>query len=264
MSPRLATPVPPGRVLLRAELLAMGVHTRRIASEEFTTVFTGAHTLTAHPASFVEICRFAQERLWPGAVLSHLTAAQLWGLPLPEDLHWRLGDRIHLRFPRGPRRRASAHTHMHHGDEGGERSPQGLRVSPLETAVRELSPRLTDIDFKALLWRLTLLDVHPQLLARMTTDGPAFRLPRSRHPGEKRIGDIGDRVRRMVWGWERRTGTTPGLDALRNGLVPRTASWLSADPSAFPDPDPDSLDTDDSARARARAGAVVGDGSDAA
>lgn len=264
MSPRTATPVPPGRVLLRAELLAMGVHTRRIASEEFTTVFTGAHTLTAHPASFVEICRFAQERLWPGAVLSHLTAAQLWGLPLPEDLHWRLGDRIHLRFSPGPRRRASAHTHMHHGDDGWERSPQGLRVSPLETAVRELAPRLSDVDLKALLWQLTLLDVHPQLLARLTTDGPAFRLPRSRHPGEKRIGDIGDRVRRMVWGWERRTGTTPGLDALRDGLVPRTASWLSADPSAFldPDPDPDSVDAD--ADADAGAGAVLGDGTDAA
>ena len=124
----------------------MGVHTRRIASEEFTTVFTGALTLTAHPASFVEICRLAQERLWPGAVLSHLTAARLWGFPLHESLHWRLGDRIHLQFPRGPRRRASAHTHTHHGGWGWELSPQGLRVSIVETAVREVAPRLTDAE----------------------------------------------------------------------------------------------------------------------
>lgn len=138
--------------------------------------------------------------------------------------------------------------------------------------MRELSPRLTDVDLKALLWRLTVLDVHPQLLARLTTDGPAFRLPHSRHPGEKRIGDIGDRVRRMVRQWERRTGTTPGLESLRNGLVPRTASWLSADPSALLDLDRDrdrDLDLD---RAEADAdvdpsgdaSAVAGDGTDAA
>lgn len=233
MSPRAATPVPPGQVFLRAELLAMGVHTRRIASEEFTTVFTGAHTLTAHPASFVEICRFAQERLWPGAVLSHLTAAQLWGFPLHESLHWRLGDRIHLQFPRGPRRRASAHTHMHHGGWGWELSPQGLRVSIVETAVREVAPRLTDAELKALLWRLTFLDVHPMLQAHLSPDRRGYRLPHARFPGETRLGDMADRVRVTVRTWELLTGATPGPDALQNELVPCTAPWLRADPSAL-------------------------------
>lgn len=49
-------------------------------------MFPGYHTLTDDPALFNAMGWVLQNRVLPGAVLSHSTAAMLWGIPLPITL----------------------------------------------------------------------------------------------------------------------------------------------------------------------------------
>ncbi|WP_422115896.1 hypothetical protein [Brachybacterium sp. UNK5269] len=81
-----------GALLHRSQWLAAGFHPRDLASDRFTTVFPGYHTLTVHPATVNAMAWVLQNRVQRGSVLSHTTAALLWGVPLP----WRLEDGVGL------------------------------------------------------------------------------------------------------------------------------------------------------------------------
>src|SRR5699024_10973707 len=84
-----------GALLHRSRWLHLGVHARDLASDRFTTVFPGYLTPTEHPASFNALAWALQNRVRPGSVLSHTTAALLWGIPLP----WRLEDGVGMPRP---------------------------------------------------------------------------------------------------------------------------------------------------------------------
>jgi hypothetical protein len=81
-----------GGLLHRSEWLRLGLHPRELATDRFTTVFPGYLTPTDHPASFNAMGWVLQTRVRPGSVLSHTTAALLWGIPVP----WRLEDGVGL------------------------------------------------------------------------------------------------------------------------------------------------------------------------
>lgn len=71
--------------------LSRGVHTRELASDLFTTVFPGYLTVTSDPASLNIMAWVLQNRVRPGSVLSHTTAALLWDIPLPARLESGIG-----------------------------------------------------------------------------------------------------------------------------------------------------------------------------
>ncbi|GAA4519040.1 hypothetical protein GCM10023160_02140 [Brachybacterium paraconglomeratum] len=75
----------------RSAWLSRGVHTRELASDLFTAVFPGYLTLTSAPASLNVMAWVLQNRVRPGSVLSHTTAALLWGIPLPAGLESGIG-----------------------------------------------------------------------------------------------------------------------------------------------------------------------------
>lgn len=75
-----------GALLNREEWRRIGAHSRDLASEEFTAVFRGLHTLTDHPMLFEAMAWALQNKVMPGSVLSHSTAAVLWGIPVPVQL----------------------------------------------------------------------------------------------------------------------------------------------------------------------------------
>lgn len=81
-----------GGLLHRSAWLRLGLHPRELASDRFTTVFPGYLTITEHPASLDAMGWVLQNRVRPGSVLSHTTAALLWGIPMP----WRLEDGVGL------------------------------------------------------------------------------------------------------------------------------------------------------------------------
>ena len=55
----------------------------RLCGPQFETLLPGHLTPRAAPASFEEMLRVLQTELVPGAVLSHTTAAVLYGVPVP-------------------------------------------------------------------------------------------------------------------------------------------------------------------------------------
>lgn len=81
-----------GALLHRSRWLRLGLHSRDLASSRFTTAFPGYLTPTEHPASFNALAWALQNSVRPGSVLSHTTAALLWGIPLP----WRLENGVGL------------------------------------------------------------------------------------------------------------------------------------------------------------------------
>ncbi|MGP9744834.1 hypothetical protein [Brachybacterium sp. AOP29-B2-41] len=67
------------------------MHSRDLASDLFTTVFPGYLTLTSGPATLNIMSWVLQNRVRPGSVLSHTTAALLWGIPIPAALEKGVG-----------------------------------------------------------------------------------------------------------------------------------------------------------------------------
>ena len=78
-----ATQIPRGALLSRRRWRELGVSSDRLCGPQFETLLPGHLTPRAAPASFEEMLRVLQTELVPGAVLSHTTAAVLYGVPVP-------------------------------------------------------------------------------------------------------------------------------------------------------------------------------------
>lgn len=102
-----------GTVLSRAELRARGVHPRRLASAEFTDVFSGHVTCAQSPAPLRIVAQVLVSARLPGALLSHTTAAELLGLPLPQHHLYVPGGDLHVTVHSRDRRRAGAQVTVH-------------------------------------------------------------------------------------------------------------------------------------------------------
>lgn len=75
-----------GRVHTRSQLRATGISSRRLSSREFARVLPACYTPSAAPAGLIMICRALQTQVVPGAIISHGTAAALWGIAIPARL----------------------------------------------------------------------------------------------------------------------------------------------------------------------------------
>lgn len=217
-------------MLHRSTLIARGVHPRRLASDEFTAVLPGWHTPTAHPATLREICRVALAEQWPTAVISHDTAAILWGFPLPSRMRWRRGRRIHLRFVDGRRRRAAAHTVMHQGWSRGSVELEGLPVSHAFGTLWEIAPDLTDTEMLALLWRLEQGDVGPALQRMHPARWVSRDLRTLRLPPESRVRGLCETMHSMRFRY-RQHGRYAGRDPLE--LLYGDVDLALSDPAAM-------------------------------
>lgn len=109
---------------LRTRLRQLGVSERRLASDEFTRVLPGCFTLTDFPAALPAVARIAQAQVVPGAVLSHISAAELLQLPLPFRLSWAEGAPLHVDLSPSQRR------------SGGHRLVTHVRVNERRVRLR--------------------------------------------------------------------------------------------------------------------------------
>ncbi len=103
----------PRSLLSRAELRARGVHSRRLASEEFIEVIPGFMTPSSAPAELQLIARTLQREAFPGAVISHITAAELLRVPLPSTHEYAQAGVAHCTVPLAERRRAGPRVMVH-------------------------------------------------------------------------------------------------------------------------------------------------------
>lgn len=131
MTPRWSPP--PGSLYSRAELRRRGVHPRRLASDEFLEVIPGHLTPAAAPAVLALAARLLQQVSGPAAVISHSSAAELLGVPLPRRLEYASSQEVHCTVPPDRRRRSGRGAVMHSRPPGDVVRVLGVRVSgPLE------------------------------------------------------------------------------------------------------------------------------------
>ncbi|WP_114856151.1 hypothetical protein [Brachybacterium sp. YJGR34] len=161
-----------GRIDHRAVWQERGFHSRDLASPRFTTVFPGYLTPTAAPASVNALASTLQRSVRPGSILSHTTAALLWGIPIPlglengiallrrpnQDLAWDsdgpvipsvvpgavLGQDaalplLHCRVRRGGTTRVGRGAVVHRGRRGSPKVLGALVVSGQAETLRELA-----------------------------------------------------------------------------------------------------------------------------
>lgn len=126
----------------RTELMTRGVHPRRLASAEFHEAVPGFYTPSTAPAVLELAARILQRTAVPGAVLSHASAAELLGLPLPLELEYATSRTVHCSVPLDRRRRSGHGTVMHTRNGGSTLRVHGVKVSAPVVLLGELAGML--------------------------------------------------------------------------------------------------------------------------
>lgn len=136
----------PRSLLARQVLLARGVHPRRLASDEFTEVIPGFCTPTAEPADLQVIARVLQREAGVGTVISHSTAAEVLGLPLPTAQQFAMLKRLHCTVPPERRRRMGPQVKVHVRRPEATRRRLGLTMSSPVRLLSDLAGVLTPLE----------------------------------------------------------------------------------------------------------------------
>lgn len=150
----------------RETLLAGGMHPRVLASPAMTRVLPGWYTRTDHPAGLRTVALTAQQVLGPDAVVSDETAAELFGMRLPDRMTRRGGAAVHLRSPKGPSPRATSLLVVHRRAVSATIRHQGVTMSHPLVALQEIARSLTRVE------RVVAMD---SLVANRF--GTAYRIP---------------------------------------------------------------------------------------
>lgn len=131
MTPRWSPP--DGSLLARAVLRERGVHPRRLASAEFLEPIPGWCTLSAAPAPVLRVATVLQRELCPKALISHVTAAEILGLPLPRGQRYAENSTVHVTIPPGERLRLGPRVRVHRRRTTARVRSRGLLLpSPLD------------------------------------------------------------------------------------------------------------------------------------
>lgn len=134
------------RLYSRASLLRGGMHRRHFASEAMRRVFPGWWARADAGLTLQTLAGFFLEHVRPGAVLSHQTAAELMGLPLPRPLTHALGSAIHCRGPDTAGRTAGALIVAHQSRDQPLVTAGGLVMAHPLFALQDIASRLSHID----------------------------------------------------------------------------------------------------------------------
>jgi hypothetical protein len=121
-----ARPLPPhlaGRAFSVSEAAAAGIPAHRLRAQDLRAPFRGVRVPSAAALDLAAMCRAYQTGAGEGRVVCSVTAARLWGIPLPA---------AHERDPR-----------IHVLVEGDRRAPRGANVAG-HTSDRAVAPALLD------------------------------------------------------------------------------------------------------------------------
>ena len=127
------------------------MHPRQLASSGMTRVLPGYFTRSDAPADLRSIALIAQTVLFPGAVVSHETAAELFLIPLPRDLTHDGGASVHVGAPGGTTARRTPLLTVHVRGESPVIRHHGITMSHPVVAVQEIAGRLSHPDLVACL-----------------------------------------------------------------------------------------------------------------
>jgi very-short-patch-repair endonuclease len=164
--------------VIRTQLLDLGLSARaidyRVENGRLVRVHTGVYALGHAPQAGIDRAYGALLACGPGALLSHSTAACVWGI----DHRWPTPFEVIVETAR---RRPGIKTHRATITRKDVRRQQGIRVTSPARTVLEIAPRLTD---KALGRAINDLRIE-RVLRIADLEEVATRLPR--HPGACRV-----------------------------------------------------------------------------
>jgi hypothetical protein len=155
------------RVMLPSELgggpfsvdraLSLGVGVSRLRGADLERPFWGVRVPTGSVRSLLDQVNAYAERMSPGAFFSHITAARLWGIPLPLALQGRPGIDVAVVPGRIVPVGAGVRGHRLQVDERDLLQFGGIRITSLARTWCDLGALLSEEDLVAagdfLLWR---------------------------------------------------------------------------------------------------------------
>ncbi|WP_083713772.1 endonuclease domain-containing protein [Brachybacterium sp. P6-10-X1] len=216
--------VPPRRVFTRAGLFRMGVSARRLSSSEFRRVLPGCYTLEEHPADLREVARVAQRHVVPGGLISHVTAAELLRLPLPEGVTWKSGEPIHCTIEPERKRNSARELTIHVRSGRHALAHEGVQIEDPLGVLLDLASVLDHDDLVAC---IDSLGSRRREVQRMSVGAIRVACENARAPGVRAlraaIRDAGDWV-------DSPRETATRLLLLRHGYPEPEANWPVTDP----------------------------------
>lgn len=139
-----STPRTPTAPFLTNECTSWGVSRRRLATSEFRGIFDGVVVASVVPDTVVVRARAALLRAPEGAVVSHWTAARLWGGVVPDN-EW-----THISFMRDVRFRVRGVKHHRFRHRLDIKRRHGVTVTSPEQTFCHLAKHLGLVDLVAL------------------------------------------------------------------------------------------------------------------
>ncbi|MGO2023036.1 MAG: hypothetical protein ACTH2N_11760, partial [Brachybacterium tyrofermentans] len=133
-------------VYRREELLAQGMHRRHFASAAMRRVLPGWWVRAEADVSLRQLAAIVQSRLRPGTVISHESAAELFGFPLPRQLTYAGGAPIHCRGPANMSRTAGTLVIAHLPSREPTLTHRSLVISHPLVALQEIATRLSHVE----------------------------------------------------------------------------------------------------------------------
>lgn len=172
-----------------------GVTDRRLASAEFTSPIPGYHHRGAYIPSLRELGGVIQRDYAPGAVISHATAAEHLGWPLPLRLMHRRTGTLHASSATRELRNRRVVIHRRQGMTGVRVG--GLVVTSVEETLADIAPLLHHDELVGVMDAL-LVPHRPWAPARTRTP-PLTRAELGRRIGALRPGRRGVRAVRAAF-----------------------------------------------------------------
>lgn len=146
---RRASDLRPYALYSRKRLREQGMHPRVLASEALTTPLLGYCTRADRPATLLQIAGVLQKSVVPGAVISHVTAAEILGFPLPRE-HTRAGGAsLHCTVEAGGPRRAGRTVVVHTAAPRERRRFRGLDLPSVLEVLLQIAPLLAHTELVA-------------------------------------------------------------------------------------------------------------------
>lgn len=155
-------------VYRRADLLEGGMHRRHFASDAMRRVLPGWWVRAEADVSLQQLASIVQTRFRPGAVISHETAAELFGFPLPRKLTYAGGAPIRCRGPKDTARTAGALVIAHLASSEPSMTHRGLEISHPLIALQEIAAKMVHEDLVVCLDALAADQFGTELRMRRT------------------------------------------------------------------------------------------------
>ncbi|PMC75073.1 MULTISPECIES: endonuclease domain-containing protein [unclassified Brachybacterium] len=146
MALRHAHDLRPGAIYQRKQLLAQGMHTRVLASDQILAPLPGFVTRADAPADLRTTVRALQKYVVPGAPISHVTAAEYLGLPLPAGLTHADGEPLHCAVERRGGQKATARIRLHESHPIVAFDHRGVNLFHPVRVLQQLSRRFSRED----------------------------------------------------------------------------------------------------------------------